>query len=190
MMCTLKKGLFENLTSQHCQFREAAQNWLESNQFVHSFNSCFLLFAKSFQPHPSRIGLTKQIIPDRSASSVKFSFLHFFLIRFFINYHSTVSRFYKIGCFYYKKQVIPELLQDLSGQLNFENTEPAVLKCAELAQARGYRFFALGPNGKCYSGPKAGEQYYRYGSATTCVNGAGKWGSTFVYTFGKLVFKQ
>jgi len=97
-----------------------------------------------------------------------------------------VSRLYKIGCFYYKNRVIPELLQDLSGQLNFESTEPAVLKCAELAQAKGYKFFGLGPNGKCYSGPKAGEQYYRYGSASTCVNGAGKWGSTFVYTFDPL----
>jgi len=99
-----------------------------------------------------------------------------------------VSSFYKIGCFNYKKRVIPELLQDLSGQLNFDNTEPAVLKCAELAQERGYRFFALGPNGKCYSGPKADEQYFRYGSASKvkCVNGAGKSGATFIYTFDPL----
>lgn len=190
MMCTLKRACSRIWHLSTANLEKQPRIGLNRINLCIASTVVFFCFAKSFQPHPSRIGLTKQIIPDRSASSVKFSFLHFFLIRFFINYHSTVSRFYKIGCFHYKKRVIPELLQDLSGQLNFENTEPAVLKCAELAQAKGYKFFGLGPNGKCYSGPKAGEQYYRYGSATTCVNGAGKWGSTFVYTFGKLVFKQ
>ena len=189
-MCTLKKA------SSRIWHLKTANLEKQPRIDLHRINLCiastvvFFCFGKSFQPHPSRIGHRKQIITDQCASSVKCPFPHFFLTRCFINYCSTVSRFYKIGCFYYKNKVIPELLQDLSGQVNFENKEQAVLKCAELAQAKGYRFFALGPDGKCYSGPKAGEQYFRYGSASRCVNGAGKSGATFVYTFGKLVFKQ
>ena len=96
-------------------------------------------------------------------------------------YCSTVSRFHKIGCFNYKKNVIPALPRDPQ----IQSAESPVLKCAELAQEKGYRFFALGLNGKCHSGPEAGKQYFKYGSANKCKNGVGNKGAALVYTFGK-----
>ena len=64
-----------------------------------------------------------------------------------------------------------------------------VAKCAEHVHRKGYRFFAMGQNGMCYSGPGAGETYFRYGPAakTKCVKGVGKKGAAFVYTFGELM---
>ena len=64
-----------------------------------------------------------------------------------------------------------------------------VAKCAEHVHVKGYKFFALGLNGKCFSGPSAGVNYFRYGATAKakCANGVGKQGAAFAYTFGELM---
>ena len=104
-----------------------------------------------------------------------------FTFTFTFVFSSTVSRFYEIGCFTYKNKVINELKPQ--GSENQSN-EPAVLKCAKLAQDKNYHFFAVGHRGRCYSGPYAGHRYFMYGSIY-CRKGNKK--GFFVYSFSKFV---
>ena len=80
------------------------------------------------------------------------------------------------------------MLQDLRKDFDPNNTEPTIIKCADLSNERGYRFFALGSNGICYSGPLAGKYYCKSGTTQKqhCVNGVGRVGKAYAYTFGEL----
>ena len=64
-----------------------------------------------------------------------------------------------------------------------------ILSCAELAFDKGYKFFVLGFNGICRSGPSALAEYPKLTPAkdTDCPNGIGKYKRGAVYTFGKLI---
>ena len=97
-------------------------------------------------------------------------------------FFSTVSRFYEIGCFANKNKVINELKPQGSQS---QSNEPAVLKCAKLAQDKSYHFFAVGHSGTCYSGPYPGRRYFKYGSILYCKKGNKR--GFFVYSFGKFV---
>ena len=96
-------------------------------------------------------------------------------------FSSTVSRFYEIGCFANKNKLI-NVLKPQGSQS--QSNEPAVLKCAKLAQDKNYHFFAVGHTGTCYSGPYPGRRYFRYTSMLYCK---GNKIGFFVYSFGKFV---
>lgn len=54
----------------------------------------------------------------------------------------------------------------------------------------GYKYFALGQGGKCYSGPNMGHTYFENGAALVrngCKNGIGLQGHQYVYTFSKII---
>lgn len=95
-----------------------------------------------------------------------------------------VSTFYRIGCFNHKANVIPRLA-DLRKQVDLKDTYPTVIKCAELAQEKGYKYFSVGLNGICFSGPNAGETYFTKGPAPTkkCGKGIGAKAASVVFTF-------
>jgi len=80
------------------------------------------------------------------------------------------------------------MLQDLRKDFDPNNTEPTIIKCADLSNERGYRFFALGSNGICYSGPLAEGHYYKLGTTKKkhCVNGVGRERKAYAYSFGEL----
>ncbi|XP_068732164.1 A disintegrin and metalloproteinase with thrombospondin motifs 6-like isoform X2 [Montipora capricornis] len=96
-----------------------------------------------------------------------------------------VSPYYGIACFFRKSRGGIALLRDLRNGFDPKNTDPTIVKCADLAQEKGYRFFALGSNGRCFSGPDAGKNYFKHGTTReqNCVNGVGRNGVMYVYTF-------
>ena len=100
-----------------------------------------------------------------------------------------VSKFYHIGCFNHDPNAVPVLQEQRKRELDINKVSTAVIKCAELAKENGYKYFAVGYNGVCYSGPQANETYFKKGPAQTkkkCTsNGVGKQGAIVVYTFGK-----
>ena len=82
--------------------------------------------------------------------------------------------------------MIPKLT-DLRKEVNLKDTQPTIMKCAELAQEKGFKYFSVGLNGICFSGPKAGESYSTKGAAPNkkCAKGIGSKASSVVFTFGK-----
>ena len=80
-------------------------------------------------------------------------------------------------------------LENRKRELDIDNVAPAVINCTERVQEKGYKFFSVGLKGICYSGPKAGETYFKKGPAPAkkkcSSSGIGKKGASVVYTFGK-----
>lgn len=96
-----------------------------------------------------------------------------------------VPHYFGIACFKHKTGQRIYMLQDLRKDFDPNNTEPTIIKCADLSNERGYRFFALGSNGICYSGPLAEGHYYKLGTTQKkhCVNGVGRIGKAYAYSF-------
>ena len=80
-------------------------------------------------------------------------------------------------------------LDNQKREVDTNKVAPAVFKCAEQAQGQGYNYFSVGLKGVCYSGPEAGETFFKKGPAPAkkkCTkDGVGKNGAAAVYTFGK-----
>ncbi|XP_078379474.1 A disintegrin and metalloproteinase with thrombospondin motifs 6-like [Oculina patagonica] len=97
-----------------------------------------------------------------------------------------VSTFYHIGCFNHDNTVMPPL-DNRKRELDIDKVASSVIKCAEQAQDKGYKYFSVGLKEACYSGPKAGETYFKKGPAPAkkkcTANGVGKKGASVVYTF-------
>ena len=61
---TSKIGSFKKLTFRQCKFREAAENWIEFNQFLNCLNrlfSCFLL--KTLIGRHLEVGVKRNLAP-------------------------------------------------------------------------------------------------------------------------------
>ncbi|XP_015758816.1 PREDICTED: A disintegrin and metalloproteinase with thrombospondin motifs 18-like [Acropora digitifera] len=97
-----------------------------------------------------------------------------------------VPPYFGIACFKHNTGQGIRMLQDLRKDFDPSNTEPTIIKCADLSNERGYRFFALGSNGICYSGPLAEGHYYKLGTTKKqhCVNGVGRKRKAYAYSFG------
>lgn len=79
-----------------------------------------------------------------------------------------------------------EVLGDFTNEIQWDNTNKVVKKCAKLAHARNYKLFALGKDGLCLSGPNTRHRYYISGTyRAKCREGIGIGNSMFVYTLGK-----
>ena len=94
-----------------------------------------------------------------------------------------------IACFATRKHFLQEDLGNFKGEVSSNRSQDAILSCAELAFDKGYKFFVLGFNGICRSGPSALAEYPKLTPAkdTDCPNGIGKYRRGAVYTFGKLI---
>ena len=95
--------------------------------------------------------------------------------------------FSKIACFNTASNLLPDVLGDFRDEVSQSNAQEAIDKCSELPFDKSYKFFALGYNGQCRSGPKAREQYHSKPAIkdTNCPNGIGIGRRIVVYTFGK-----
>ena len=102
-----------------------------------------------------------------------------------------VPSFSKIACFNTESSILPDLLGDFRDLVTVDKSQEAISACAELAFGKSYKFFALGYNGKCRSGPNARSEYHIKGSTkdTNCPNGIGIDKRIVVYTFGKFTLK-
>lgn len=82
---------------------------------------------------------------------------------------------------------LQEVLADFTDEIKWDNTIEVVKKCAKLADARDYKLFALGQNGRCLSGPDTSNRYHISGTSWAyCQDGIGMGNSMFVYALGKL----
>ena len=102
-----------------------------------------------------------------------------------------VPSFSKIACFNTDYEFLPDILGDFRDQVAANQHEVAINACAELAFEKDYKFFALGYNGRCRSGPNAKEEYHKKTAVSEtkyCPNGIGKDKRIVVYTFGKSPF--
>lgn len=103
-----------------------------------------------------------------------------------------VPSFTKIACFNIGSNLRQDVLGDLTHLVKQDKFLESIRACAELAFSRSYKFFALGYNGLCWSGPNARQRYYIQGSAkeTNCPNGIGKEKRIAVFTFGKFTLRN
>ncbi|RMX48625.1 hypothetical protein pdam_00008003 [Pocillopora damicornis] len=100
-----------------------------------------------------------------------------------------VPKFREIACFNTGSSLLSDILGDFKSQVADE--KQVIGACAELAFDKGYKFFALGYNGVCRSGPNARDEYHKEGatSDSNCPNGIGINKRIAVYTF-ELIPKQ
>lgn len=81
---------------------------------------------------------------------------------------------------------LQEVLGDLTKEIKWDNTNEVVKKCAKLTDAKDYKLFALGQNGRCLSGPDTSNRYHISGTyGAYCKDGIGMGNSMFVYALGK-----
>jgi len=95
----------------------------------------------------------------------------------------------QIACFRDTSQ-FEETLGDFTSTFDANNPVEVIVQCAVLAYGQNYRYFAVGNNGICYSGPNTKQRYWQnqdwpYASANDCLNGVGSENFVFVYTFGE-----
>ena len=90
----------------------------------------------------------------------------------------------KIGCF----KAFHNPLNEILGDLTRESLDVMIDACAQLAHNKRYKYFALGKNGMCYSGPNAQTDYFKEGPASSrkgCTHDVGDRRHNFVFTFSK-----
>jgi len=99
-----------------------------------------------------------------------------------------VPSYNKIACFNTDYKFLPDVLGDFRDLVNANKSEEVISACAELAFEKSYKFFALGYNGRCRSGPYAQDEYHSMSSAydENCPNGIGIDKRIFVFTFEML----
>lgn len=81
---------------------------------------------------------------------------------------------------------LKEVLGDFTNEINWDNTDEVVKKCARLAHMKHYELFAMGQNGLCLSGNDMKYKYHASGSnGAYCRDGIGSANSMFVYSLGR-----
>jgi len=103
-----------------------------------------------------------------------------------------VPSFTRIACFNIGSNLLPDVLGDFKNLVKQGRSKESISACAELAFGRSYKFFALGFNGICRSGPNARQQYHIKGSTKeiNCPNGIGIDKRIAVFTFGKFASRN
>lgn len=91
-----------------------------------------------------------------------------------------------IGCFS-NRGISPHpmslLLKDFRPDMNWNEIDSVVKRCANLAHEKRLRYFGLKYYGECWSGETADQTYNRDGPSEACVRGVGQRSSYFVYKF-------
>ncbi|XP_022806380.1 uncharacterized protein LOC111343457 [Stylophora pistillata] len=92
----------------------------------------------------------------------------------------------QVACFYGADN-LQEVLHDFTDEIEWDNTNAVVKKCARLAHEKDYKLFAMGQSGLCLSGPDTTDRYYVGGTdGSKCKDGIGMGNSMFVYTLEPL----
>lgn len=93
-------------------------------------------------------------------------------------------RYRTVGC-YKDDQVdprpLPELLADLSGEVDWYDLEKVIRKCAQLAKDKDYTYFGMQSFGQCRSGKTAASSYNQDGNSSGCQSGLGGRGENLVF---------
>ena len=90
----------------------------------------------------------------------------------------------EVGCFKDNQvdpRPLPELLADLTGEVDWFDVSKVIRKCARLASEKGYTVFGLQLFGQCRSGKDAAETYNSDGDSTGCSSGLGGRGENLVF---------
>ena len=99
--------------------------------------------------------------------------------------HADQISYQRIGC-YKDNQVdprpLPELLADLTSEVDWYQLDKVIRKCAKLAGDKGYTHFGIQSFGHCRSGKGAAKTYNRDGDSDGCLSGLGGKGENLVFT--------
>lgn len=90
----------------------------------------------------------------------------------------------KLGCFKDNRadpRPLPELLADLTSEVDWYDPSKVVKKCARLTSEKGYKVFGLQSFGHCRSGGDAENTYNRDGKSAGCNGGLGGVGENLVF---------
>lgn len=90
----------------------------------------------------------------------------------------------EVGCFKDNQvdpRPLPELLADLTGEVDWYDLSKVIRKCARLASEKGYTVFGLQSFGYCRSGKDAAETYISDGDSAGCFGGMGGRGENLVF---------
>lgn len=104
-----------------------------------------------------------------------------------VSFYHTVQQqitYEALGC-YKDNQVdprpLPELLADLTGEVDWYDPSKVIKKCARLASEKGYTVFGIQSIGHCRSGKNAAETYNSDGKSPGCHGGLGGKGENLVF---------
>lgn len=90
----------------------------------------------------------------------------------------------EVGCFKDNEvdpRPLPELLADLTGEVDWYDPSKVTRKCARLASEKGYTVFGLQSFGHCRSGKDAAETYNSDGDSAGCFGDLGGRGENLVF---------
>ena len=107
--------------------------------------------------------------------NVLWIFFSLFLCIFFCADQQQV-KYETLGCFKDSQvdpRPLPELLADLTSEVDWYDPNKVIKKCAKLASDKGYTAFGLQSYGQCWSGKKAAKTYDSDGVSSGCGVGLG-----------------
>ncbi|XP_068694728.1 uncharacterized protein [Montipora foliosa] len=90
----------------------------------------------------------------------------------------------KVGCFKDNQadpRPLPELLEDLTGEIDWYDLDKVKQKCATLAKLKGYTYFGMQSLGQCRSGQHSESTYNQDGKSYGCQKGLGGEGENMVF---------
>lgn len=90
----------------------------------------------------------------------------------------------KVGCYkdnQVNPQPLPELLADLTKEIDWYDLDRVIKKCATLAKVKDYKVFGMQSLGHCRSGKNAEKTYNKDGKSSGCRSGVGGRGENMVF---------
>ncbi|XP_067056311.1 uncharacterized protein [Acropora muricata] len=90
----------------------------------------------------------------------------------------------KVGCYkdnQVNPQPLPELLADLTEEIDWYDLDRVIQKCATLAKVKDYTVFGMQSLGHCRSGKNAENTYNKDGKSSGCRSGVGGRGENMVF---------
>ncbi|KAK2555325.1 Uromodulin [Acropora cervicornis] len=90
----------------------------------------------------------------------------------------------KVGCYkdnQVNPQPLPELLADLTKEIDWYDLDRVIQKCATLAKVKDYTVFGMQSLGHCRSGKNAENTYNKDGKSSGCRSGVGGRGENMVF---------
>ena len=137
---------------------------------------------KFFLPKDSKLWLVSQ-----ASSCFCFTFTNVIIRQNFLlplNLDQQQISYEEVGCFKDNEvdpRPLPELLADLTGEVDWYDPSKVTRKCARLASEKGYTVFGLQSFGHCRSGKDAAETYNSDGDSAGCFGGLGGRGENLVF---------
>ncbi|XP_077978220.1 uncharacterized protein LOC144433736 [Glandiceps talaboti] len=116
------------------------------------------------------VDATNQVFGDPCGGTFKYLHVHYICIGKAIQQHTI--EFVDLGCYGDSQDRAIPMLDGTDDRLQdrYQDRHNAIVKCALVAEAKGFNVFAVQHGGQCFSGPEAGQTYSLYGESSDCAN--------------------